>query len=172
MVPLHSLFASGAPGNGVRGPTSILGEFALRLSQGAILGPGEQFYRGAGAGLRMATFLSTTYGGIASLGPWAMYHRGPNGVSGFLGVEFKIKGQAHYGWIAIDITCACRHEGFRGMITGYAYNTVANQPIRAGQTSDADTVEAIPPQPATLGLLALGSPGLDIWRRRERVGNE
>jgi len=25
------------------------------------------------------------------------------------------------------------------------------------------------PQPATLGLLALGAPGLDIWRPRKQV---
>lgn len=168
----HWLWAGGAPGNGVRGPTSALSLFALRLSQGAKIGPGERFYRGAFRGLEMATFYSTTFGTVASLGPWAGYHRGKNGVFGFLGVEFKIDSEVHYGWIRIDISCACRPEGYRGVVTGYAYNTVPNQPIRAGQTSNADTMEAIPPQPATLGVLALGSPGLDIWRPRRCVANE
>ena len=52
-------------------------------------------------------------------------------------------------------------NGLGGVVTGYAYDTIANQPIAAGQTST--------PEPGTLGLLALGSLGLGFWRRKTRA---
>jgi len=59
-------------------------------------------------------------------------------------------------------------------LTGYAYETVANKGIVAGQTSDTDTTSemnktapASPFHPASLGLLGLGAVGLAIWRRKE-----
>lgn len=55
-----------------------------------------------------------------------------------------------------------------GGLSGYAYNTQPNEPILAGQTSAGNLIGELPPQPATLGLLALGAPGLDIWRPRKR----
>jgi hypothetical protein len=97
-----------------------------------------------------------------SSGPWAY------GASGFLGFQFQIDGQAHYGWAEVFATPGSGGPSYRGEVRGYAYNTVPNQPIRAGQTSDGDLVGEIPPQPASLGLLALGAPGLDIWRPRKR----
>jgi hypothetical protein len=62
--------------------------------------------------------------------------------------------------------------------TGYAYETIPNKSIIAGKTKGPDdgTVEesnaalTVPTsKPATLGLLALGSSGLSIWRREELV---
>jgi hypothetical protein len=62
------------------------------------------------------------------------------------------------------------------LLTGYAYETVANQPILTGQTSGTAEDVSIP-QPAgsqsgsqskvQLGLLALGASGLPAWRREE-----
>ena len=43
-------------------------------------------------------------------------------------------------------------------LTGYAYDTVADQAVTAG--------EGQTPKPGTLDLLALGSLGLGFWRRR------
>jgi len=58
-----------------------------------------------------------------------------------------------------------------GVVKGYAYNTVPNQPILAGQKSDTDVVGEIPPWPDTLGLLALGAQGILFRRRKsERAG--
>ena len=60
------------------------------------------------------------------------------------------------------------------LLTGYAYETVADTPIIAGATSGPDA--EVNPQglapgraPATLGLLAMGAPGMSIWRREESV---
>jgi hypothetical protein len=61
-------------------------------------------------------------------------------------------------------------------LTGYAYETIPNRAIIAGKTKGPDdasveesnTASTVPaPEPSTLGVLSLGSPGLSIWRREE-----
>jgi hypothetical protein len=57
-------------------------------------------------------------------------------VSGYLGLEFQINGQTHYGWAQVAISV---HSGFRhGMSTtliDFAYETIPGQAILTGQTS-------------------------------------
>ena len=85
----------------------------------------------------------------------------------FLGVKFQISGQTHYGWVNVNMHTRA--------ITGYAYETNANQPILAGEKSGPVKVGATEPaqvlappiQPATLGALARGADGLSLWRREE-----
>jgi len=93
----------------------------------------------------------------------------------YLGIKFKIKGQDHYGWARLSVTVA-QPLTITATLTGYAYETIANKPIVAGQTKGPDnaTIEELNaslttpfPEPATLGTLALGAPGLSIWRRDE-----
>lgn len=99
----------------------------------------------------------------------------------FLGVRFPIDGEIHYGWVRLSIGGSAR---LQGVITGYAYETVANQPIAAGETSEpaSDGVDPATPersletapsttedsraylQKARLGLLALGVAGLNLNR--------
>jgi hypothetical protein len=102
--------------------------------------------------------LSYSYGHDAC--NWGRQHRGA-----YLGVKFSVNGETHYGWAHIAISTAGT------VITGYAYETVANQPISTGKTSGPVSVgefEQIPaPQGASLGALALGATGLQIWRRPE-----
>lgn len=113
--------------------------------------------------------------------------------NGYLGLKFLIKGEVHFGWARVSARCEL---GTRvvGMLEGYAYETVANQPILAGQTQDgpgypggksgltgseppavllhsALTLDPLddPARPATLGMLALGAPGLSL-RRKELAG--
>jgi hypothetical protein len=96
----------------------------------------------------------------------------------YLGFEFVIKGKVHYGWARLSVT---NNDGFaiQGTLTGYAYETIPNKPIIAGKTEGAEESgvdEANPAtlneptlQPASLGLLAMGSNGLSIWRREESM---
>jgi len=97
-----------------------------------------------------------------SLGPWA------GGVKNrFLGLQFMIKGKKHFGWARISVTPA----PYTATLSGYAYETVANKPIIAGKTRDAEEVATIPAkdEQASLGVLAMGSSRLSIWRRDEVV---
>jgi hypothetical protein len=88
----------------------------------------------------------------------------------YLGLRFMINGETHYGWARMTITKGILHA----VLTGYAYETIPNKPLNAGQTSDAPRVEAQaaatwthPPQGPSLGMLACGSGAMEIWRRRK-----
>ena len=106
------------------------------------------------------------------------YCRGPwkNKVSRYLGLRFMINGEAHYGWARVTATC---FKGFcYGYLHGYAYETIPNQPLRAGYKKRPLTKEGVPdpagfsepaPAPATLGHLAKGVNLLDLRRRREQL---
>jgi hypothetical protein len=53
------------------------------------------------------------------------------------------------------------------MLSGYAYETIANKAIIAGKTKGPDVITV---QPGSLGRLAQGSSGLAAWRKTG--GNE
>lgn len=83
----------------------------------------------------------------------------------FLGVKFQIKGKTHYGWIHLTVTTGA----LGGTITEYAYETVANKKITAGQTAEsADATraswESLGP---SLGMLAVGADAISLWRKHE-----
>lgn len=88
----------------------------------------------------------------------------------YLGLAFQVKGITHYGWARLNVI----NHGFAitATLTGYAYETIPDKPIIAGKTKGSivegpDAALTAPtPEPTSLGLLALGSPGLSIWRRQ------
>ena len=88
----------------------------------------------------------------------------------YLGVKFLDKeGALHYGWVRVT------NNFVFATITGYAYETIPNKPILAGAITEDDEASSLspsdvipqPPQPASLGHLALGATGLAAWRREE-----
>ena len=106
-----------------------------------------------------------TYGGMMALvsndgvqGNW------PNVTNKFVGLDISVNGQDHYGWAELNVVTGRSMGGpfVDATLLGYAYDTVGNQAILAGQTSST-------PEPGTLGLLALGSLGLACWRRKKAV---
>lgn len=120
----------------------------------------------------------------SDLGPWA--NKGKGVSNRYLGLKFIVNGEVHYGWARLNVTLGHRRQfgDVSGTLTGYAYETVPNKPIIAGDTSgagDGDTngttddqslAEPIsgfsrqPPEPVTsLGTLALGAPGRAVGRR-------
>jgi hypothetical protein len=70
----------------------------------------------------------------------------------YLGVKFAISGKLHYGWARIKRISGNR--GFPAIITGYAYESVANRPIITGKTKGPDVITV---QDGTLGYLARGA---------------
>ena len=114
-------------------------------------------------------YKSDTGSGCCSSGPWL-------GVQNrYLGLKFIIRGKFHYGWARLSA------DGNGEILSGYAYQTIPDKPIIAGKTHGEDDIDPgsgasltspVPdiPEPASLGALALGAPGLSIWRRKESVG--
>jgi hypothetical protein len=85
----------------------------------------------------------------------------------YLGLEFNIGGEIHYGWARLTVTVLGWRCNASALLTGYAYETVPNRPIVTGKTSGADEVGQTRHSAATLGMLALGSAELAAWRRDE-----
>jgi len=132
------------------------GIYAFALASEAAIGPNGAFQ---GANF-MANWIDSS-GSITVKGLWA------NTRNRYLGFKFLIDGEYHFGWARMSI-----HDNHM-KLDGYAYNTVANQPIKAGQESgsvdDATDISpanfATPAATATLGHLAQGAVGLAAWRR-------
>jgi hypothetical protein len=140
--------------------------FARAINRGVTIGPKQVF--GGDHKTVMASCHSAA--SIASSkGPWL------NVRDRYLGLRFTIKGKIHYGWARLT-TNTCTTEDF---LSGYAYETIPNKPIVTGATKGtgetADRAEVREPRaptapaskPATLGALAMGGPGLSIWRRED-----
>lgn len=94
----------------------------------------------------------------------------------FLGLKFHINGEAHFGWARLTVIADAHKQDVAAILTGYAYETQADTPIVTGQTSGS--AKAASPgspawasEPVTLGMLALGAPGLSPWRREESSDN-
>jgi hypothetical protein len=112
-----------------------------------------------------------------------------NATNHYLGLRFQIDGETHFGWARLTVKF---HAGlpqdrtWEAHLTGYAYETIVDQSIKAGQTTEEtdEAIEALHPgrlfpgsfvrkprpgaaQLASLGSLALGASGLALWRRDE-----
>ena len=93
--------------------------------------------------------------------------------SKYLGVKFvDTKGNLHYGWVRVTIGYS---DGETVTITGYAYESEPNTPITTGVTRGEEAEMLAPISPAasssssaSLGWLAVGAPGLAMWRRTEQ----
>jgi hypothetical protein len=143
---------------------------AAALRAGFHIGPKRRFLPGTvDAGGQVAGRLMATQGSAAGQtyygGPWKnVLHR-------YLGLKFIIKGKIHYGWARLHVHWRAPH--ISATLTGYAYETIPGKAIIAGATKGPDdgeptaSVSTVTPKPATLGALAMGAPGLSIWRREE-----
>jgi hypothetical protein len=130
-------------------------DYAAALARGARIGPDGQFTRGIGIG--NAAFCGGCY-------PEQFFDYGSFlNTRAYLGLRFPIGGQEHYGWANLSVSTGGEFDSqIAATLSGYAYNTVPNQPIFAGQV----------PEPGTLGLLALGSLGIAAWRRKKAVTSD
>jgi len=169
------LSAREAFGNAVEGSNAE----AAALIKGAPIGPGQHFIVAASsyAGERMAVATCTVEGGCRTSGPWV------NVTDRYLGLKFQISGKTHYGWARLKV--AAGNSQVTAKLTGYAYETISNKTIRAGQTSgNADASQSEPEsagsgrvpavsatpvsagvQAASLARLALGAQSASLGRR-------
>jgi hypothetical protein len=169
---LNCLFAAVRPGNAVVG--TVFGHFgssASALSGGVSISRRRKFVSHGRRGEAMVCtdtfFGSATY----AQGPWL------NVTRRYLGLKFKILGKTHYGWARLNVKTVGKFD-ISATLTGYAYETIPYKRIIAGKMKGPDDESSVEqpspaslstpiPAPATLGLLAIGSPALFIWRRKE-----
>ena len=135
---------------------------AAALAPGQKIGPNPRFKAGDKAMFWFYAFIDGTF----SACKWENGPRGP-----YLGVKFlDTSGSLHYGWVRVSL-------GTTVTITGYAFETQPNTPITTGIThgpvgaarlmGPVEMVNPGSPMPGSLGVLALGTPGLAAWRRPE-----
>jgi hypothetical protein len=142
---------------GGRSSTHGRGPYAFALQRGAVVGPKQKF-----PGKLMA-LAGIDDGFSVYVGQWLDVK------NRYLGLKFHIRGKIHYGWARLSVVST--HSSITSAtLTEYAYETMPNKPIRAGQTtggqiggSNADAAVRTPAS-TTLGVLALGSSGLSILR--------
>jgi hypothetical protein len=160
-----TLSAAPATGNGLEGWTGFE-PWAFALKPGAAIGP-RHYFPG-----KVLVFAQSLAGSLSYAGSWV------NVKNRYAGLQFMIKGKIHFGWARFSVQIVNR-SSITATLTGYAYETIPGKPINAGQTKGSDEAAIGQPTPAshpiathkvpTLGLLALGSPGLSLWRRRQAI---
>ena len=98
---------------------------ASALPRGAKIGPSADFSN-------YAVLIEATETG--NTGRYSRGYWGENLKDHYLGVRFILNGETHYGWIRVTATIDLQRQApfMRAKITAYAYETVANKPIKAG----------------------------------------
>jgi len=178
----NGLWAKAAFGNGVEGSHTQSGFFVLAsaLQKGAPIGPRQSFVSSTGSfGEAMFRVACSVDQGCSRQGQWA------NVSNRYLGLKFQVDGKTHFGWARLSVQL--QSQQITATLTGYAYETIPDKGIRAGQTrGTADGVAPspdligtdspdltgaaiepmqAPTQPASLGRLALGAGGVSLGRR-------
>ena len=97
--------------------------YPFALNDGAIISGGQNSwlnqYYGFDSGFNILNVLSGAYGNWYDVS------------DKFLGVQFKIGANTHYGWVRLSVGTS----GSSWTIKDYAYNITPNAPILAGQTT-------------------------------------
>lgn len=156
-------------GGGVVGYNGGIGPYASALALGANIGPSDHFRVGTyGVVVERSTGEAFSTHTTRNLyGKW-----GGDPQNRYVGVKFQIHGATHYGWIRMTVNTDFP-AGMSATITAYAYETVANKAIKAGSSKStapnvAKVTQDVPkPAGASLGMLARGSEGMQLWRREE-----
>jgi len=130
-------------GSGIE--ASVKKHFPAAVKKGAEIGPDQRFITRVYHESTMARAWQTDSIGFHYYGQWV------NVVDRYLGLRFKIRGGIHYGWARLS--AKVKRRKITATLTGYAYETIANKAIIAGNTKGAEKVWV---QPAALGELAGG----------------
>jgi hypothetical protein len=145
-------------GRGTMGSSrfNFSGNFAVALRSGFTVGPSRSYFEKNRDGI-MGRYVAEHYSAASSktYGQWL------NTKNRYLGLQFLIDGKIHYGWARVNVTKPGQ-VGIRATLTGYAYQTIPNKPILAGQTMGPHTGTL---EPISLGHLAQGAAGLSSARK-------
>jgi hypothetical protein len=146
---LHFEDGNAANGGGNQDPNA--------LPFGFLLGPGGAFNNEGNSDTIANAFsgVATTTGGNF-----------PNfvGQLRYLGTQFNLGGNTHFGWIALRLNANLRS----GTVECYAYESTPGQGISTGDTGGgACGGGGAVPEPSSLALMAAGAAGLFALRRRK-----
>jgi hypothetical protein len=137
--------------NGARRP---IGEVPVvsALPAGVRLGPNGKFNA---SNFWMGGVSATDGEPPSYFGPWAP--QGGNVKEHYVGLKFVVDGETHYGWARFNVQMRQPLKGsLQAILTGYAYENVANAPILSGDTGTSP--EGLE-QSGSLGKLASGAAG-------------
>ena len=163
-------------------PSNAAGSFALPNS--ILVGNKLQAFN-PGSSRFMAGWGSIKW--ICSSRPRSYWSGGPfaNTTDRYLGLQFSIQGETHYGWARFNVTVNARTHNISAILTGYAYETTPNAPIFTGKEfgnesrenptpgTQAAEQQLIPPASVvTLGHLAAGAQGITAWRTKKVAKQE
>lgn len=107
--------------------------YAAALPSGAEIGPGSKWKA-------QSALLASSWGfssGVYTFGNWFRKR------DRYLGLQFQIDGETHYGWARLSFRDNSATI-MRAHISGFAYETTPNQPIRAGQTENDNASAGTP----------------------------
>ena len=124
--------------------------FAGDLNRGQPIGPSPQFAEGS-------QLIAALGDNLWSSGPWCKTRQ-----DRYLGLKFDVNGAvgSHFGWVRMNVAC---DGNVSALITGYAYETIANKPILAGQTKEPEVMKQ---RRASLAHLARGASAIPAWRTK------
>jgi hypothetical protein len=98
------------------------------------IGPSETFYGGTGTMAWLEDCEFVTGGGNWIHDENCGYDCNHlKGLKGYLGLTFQIDGETHYGWALLSVSLTPKTTQVVVTLEGYAYETVADMPINAGQ---------------------------------------
>jgi hypothetical protein len=163
--------------NEVWGIQSLGSWWAAALRKNVRIGSNSAFKQ---ASYLFMAYVGRDHGRLSGHGPWI------GNKQAYLGLKFQIHGKTHYGWARLRVIARLfpplTYPLISATLTGYAYETIPNKPILTGKTKGPDEVGDIghpnatlgqrAPRPAILGVLAMGAPGVSVWRRREKSVGE
>jgi hypothetical protein len=160
------------------------GGYVSVLSKGAAIGPHQVFAHDSQFRFALSVGFDGTTSTSAAFARRKHRVKPPNAHSSrhfgpwwgvqdkYAGVAFTIGSEIHYGWIRLTLTP--EFDRFAVTMTGYAYEKVADRQIHAGQISgesdDDDSAAVSPKRQTSLGMLAVGSVGLPLWRDEADIG--
>lgn len=133
-----------------------VGDDASALAAGVRIGPDGRFSPGK---REMATLYSTSSNSGICAGAWS------NVKKHYLGFKFTSKGKTHFGWARLNVSCTNKNgiQKVSGLLTGYAYETIANKAIITGQTRRKEVAVRY----TSLGHLAAGASAIPAWRVKQ-----